>query len=256
MQTQARIENPAMTVPGAMQALQKLGKAAKSCGVPQTTLYLVVLRASQINGCSICADMHSRELRAVGEREERIFTLASWRETPYFTDAERAALGADRGRDPSRGPPRRRPGRGLGGGDPALRRAGTRRARPLDRVDQRLEPPECRYQADHRRVGRSVPRHRGERRPGDLRRTRPHPTGSVPDERERRADRPLPDRASARRGRALTRSAALRWVRGARRVARGRGRRRRRSAWLRRTRRPRRGWESRSSSPWWRRRSR
>ncbi len=92
MQTQARIENPAMTVPGAMQALQKLGKAAKSCGVPQTTLYLVVLRASQINGCSICADMHSRELRAVGEREERIFTLAAWRETPYFTDAERAAL--------------------------------------------------------------------------------------------------------------------------------------------------------------------
>ena len=48
--------------------------------------------ASQINGCSVCADMHSRELKAAGEPDERIFTLATWRETPYFSDAERAAL--------------------------------------------------------------------------------------------------------------------------------------------------------------------
>jgi AhpD family alkylhydroperoxidase len=89
---QPRIDNPIMTVPGAMAALQKLGAVIKHGGVPETTLYLVELRASQINSCSVCADMHSRELKAAGEPDERIFTLATWRETPYFTDAERAAL--------------------------------------------------------------------------------------------------------------------------------------------------------------------
>ena len=89
---QARIDNPALTVPGAMQALQKLGTAARDTGVPATTLYLIELRASQINGCSVCVDMHSRELKAAGEPDERIFTVAAWRESPYFTDPERAAL--------------------------------------------------------------------------------------------------------------------------------------------------------------------
>jgi AhpD family alkylhydroperoxidase len=87
-----RIDNPALTVPGVMDALQKLATAARESGVPATTLYLIELRASQINGCSICVDMHSRELRNAGEPDERIFTVAAWRETPYFTDAERAAL--------------------------------------------------------------------------------------------------------------------------------------------------------------------
>src|SRR3954452_11795395 len=89
---QPRIGNPAQTVPGAMQALLKLSDAAQHAGVPATTHYLVHLRASQINGCSVCVDMHSRELRAAGEPDERIYTVAVWRETPYFTDAERAAL--------------------------------------------------------------------------------------------------------------------------------------------------------------------
>jgi len=89
---QPRIENPALTVPGAMAALQRLGAAVRHAGLPATTLYLIELRASQINGCAVCADMHSRELKAAGESDERIFTLAAWRETPYFTDAERAAL--------------------------------------------------------------------------------------------------------------------------------------------------------------------
>lgn len=89
---QARIDNPALTLPGAMAALQKLGTAARGGGLPATTLYLIELRASQINGCSVCLDMHSRELRAAGEPDERIFTVAAWRETPYFSDAERAAL--------------------------------------------------------------------------------------------------------------------------------------------------------------------
>jgi AhpD family alkylhydroperoxidase len=89
---QPRMTNPAMTVPGAMEALQKLGAAARSAGVPATTLYLIEVRASQINGCSVCLDMHSRELKAAGEPDERIFMVGAWRETPYFSDAERAAL--------------------------------------------------------------------------------------------------------------------------------------------------------------------
>ena len=89
---QPRIESPAQTIPGALQALRKLGSVAQRAGVPATTRYLLELRASQINGCSICIDMHSRELKAAGEPDERINTVAAWRETPYFTDAERAAL--------------------------------------------------------------------------------------------------------------------------------------------------------------------
>jgi AhpD family alkylhydroperoxidase len=60
--------------------------------VPSGTLDLVHLRASQINGCSVCVDMHSRDARKAGETEERLFAVAAWREAPYFTDPERAAL--------------------------------------------------------------------------------------------------------------------------------------------------------------------
>jgi AhpD family alkylhydroperoxidase len=89
---QPRIENPVMTVPGAMQALQRFSATTKHAGVPETTLILVALRASQINGCSVCVDMHTRELQAAGESDARILTVSAWRETSYFTDAERAAL--------------------------------------------------------------------------------------------------------------------------------------------------------------------
>ncbi len=89
---QPRIENPAVTVPGALAAFQKLGAAIKQSGVPETTLQLVEARASQINGCSVCLDMHSRELKALGEPDQRIFMVGAWREAPYFNDAERAAL--------------------------------------------------------------------------------------------------------------------------------------------------------------------
>jgi AhpD family alkylhydroperoxidase len=88
----ARIDNPAVTVAGALRALQGLGNAVKQADIPETTLQLVELRASQINGCSICVDMHSRELKHLGEPDERIHLVAAWREAPYFTDAERAAL--------------------------------------------------------------------------------------------------------------------------------------------------------------------
>lgn len=87
-----RIQNPAMTLTSVMPALQKLSAAAAHGDVPTSTHKLIELRASQINGCSVCVDMHSRELRAAGESDERILTVAAWRETPYFTEAERAAL--------------------------------------------------------------------------------------------------------------------------------------------------------------------
>ncbi|MGH8934420.1 MAG: carboxymuconolactone decarboxylase family protein [Egibacteraceae bacterium] len=89
---QARMSNPAVTVPGAMQAMHALNAAAENTGVPSRTRELVHLRASQINGCSVCVDMHPRLAKKAGETDERLFAVAAWRDTPYFTDAERAAL--------------------------------------------------------------------------------------------------------------------------------------------------------------------
>ena len=89
---QARMDNPAIAVPGAMEALQSLSKAVLRTGVPETTLELMNLRASQINGCSVCLQMHARDLRKAGESDEKIDTVAGWRDAPHFDDAERAAL--------------------------------------------------------------------------------------------------------------------------------------------------------------------
>jgi AhpD family alkylhydroperoxidase len=93
---QSRIPNPVLSVPGVLDALQSLSKAAdeaaSQAGLPRTTIELVNLRVSQINGCAVCLDMHSRGAKKAGETDERLFTLAAWRDTPYFTDAERAAL--------------------------------------------------------------------------------------------------------------------------------------------------------------------
>ena len=88
----ARMSNPATIIPGAMQALHALGAAAETAGVPPATIGLMQLRASQINGCSVCVDMHARDLKRAGETDERLFAVAAWRDAPYFTDAERAAL--------------------------------------------------------------------------------------------------------------------------------------------------------------------
>src|SRR5712691_8555499 len=89
---QARMSNPATTFPDAMNAIQALLKATRKGGVPRKTLELVHLRASQINGCSFCVDSGARSAKKAGETDERLFAVAAWRETPYFTDAERAAL--------------------------------------------------------------------------------------------------------------------------------------------------------------------
>jgi AhpD family alkylhydroperoxidase len=89
---QARMSNPAVSVPGAFAALNALAGATRKTGVPHTTIELMNLRASQINGCSVCAHMHARDLRKAGESDERIDTVAAFRDAPFFTDAERAAL--------------------------------------------------------------------------------------------------------------------------------------------------------------------
>jgi AhpD family alkylhydroperoxidase len=89
---QARMKNPAAIIPDAMTAIQALNAATGQGGVPPATLGLVHLRASQINGCSFCCDSGSRHAKASGETDERLFSVAAWREAPYFTDAERAAL--------------------------------------------------------------------------------------------------------------------------------------------------------------------
>lgn len=87
-----RMNNAAMIIPGAMQALLALNSVIEKAGVPATTLGLAHLRASQINGCSVCVDMGWRMLKHAGEQDERSFAVSAWRDAPYFTDAERAAL--------------------------------------------------------------------------------------------------------------------------------------------------------------------
>jgi AhpD family alkylhydroperoxidase len=88
----ARMSNPATTVPGALDALQALSAAIHKTGLSETTLELVHLRASQINGCGVCLQMHAQALRKAGESDEKIDTVAGWPDAPYFDDAERAAL--------------------------------------------------------------------------------------------------------------------------------------------------------------------
>src|SRR5207244_13458901 len=87
----ARMNHPVMVVPDAMKALQALGELTKN-SLPQKLLELVHLRASQINGCSACVDMHPKLAKRAGETDDRLFSVAAWREAPYFSDGERAAL--------------------------------------------------------------------------------------------------------------------------------------------------------------------
>jgi AhpD family alkylhydroperoxidase len=89
---QARMQNPVFVLPDAMKALQALHKAVQRTGIPARTIELMNLRASQINGCGVCAVQHPRIARKLGETDERLFAVAAWRDAPYFTDAERAAL--------------------------------------------------------------------------------------------------------------------------------------------------------------------
>ena len=78
--------------PDGYKALQRLSVTVKQSGIDSVLLELVKMRASQINGCAYCVDMHSKDARAAGETEQRLYALSAWRETPFFTDRERAAL--------------------------------------------------------------------------------------------------------------------------------------------------------------------
>lgn len=84
--------NYAKNSPGGYQAMIGLEKYLAQCGLEEGLLHLVKLRVSQINGCAYCLDMHWKDLRAMGENEQRLYSLDAWRECPYYTDRERAAL--------------------------------------------------------------------------------------------------------------------------------------------------------------------
>jgi AhpD family alkylhydroperoxidase len=80
------------TAPSAYEAMRGLSQYVNGCGLEMSLLELVRLRASQINGCAYCIDMHTKDARAAGETEQRLYALCAWRETPFYSERERAAL--------------------------------------------------------------------------------------------------------------------------------------------------------------------
>ena len=87
----SRLDYPKVA-PEAYMAMRGLEAYVRQCGLEPTLIELVKIRASQLNGCAYCIDMHTKEARARGETEQRIYALSAWRETPFFTERERAAL--------------------------------------------------------------------------------------------------------------------------------------------------------------------
>ncbi|MBN8834912.1 MAG: carboxymuconolactone decarboxylase [Niastella sp. SCN 39-18] len=84
--------NYAQQAPGGMKAMLDMEKFVKSSGLDLTIFELIKTRASQINGCAYCLDMHTKDARKAGETEQRLYALSAWRETPFYTEKERAAL--------------------------------------------------------------------------------------------------------------------------------------------------------------------
>src|SRR5271155_1049421 len=82
----------AKSAPGVYKAMLGLEQYLGGCGLEESLLHLIKLRTSQINGCAYCLDMHWKDLRAIGENEQRLYSLDAWRECPYYTERERAAL--------------------------------------------------------------------------------------------------------------------------------------------------------------------
>ncbi|MBK9124357.1 MAG: carboxymuconolactone decarboxylase family protein [Chloroflexi bacterium] len=78
--------------PGAIKAMYALQRHVDACGLDPLLIELVKVRASQINGCAYCLDMHAKDARALGESEHRLYALSAWREAPFYTERERAAL--------------------------------------------------------------------------------------------------------------------------------------------------------------------
>jgi len=90
LKPRVNLQNPAFA--GIVQAMHGLEAPLRQSGLERTLLELVHVRASQINGCAYCLDMHTKDARAHGETEQRLYALNAWRETPFYTDRERAAL--------------------------------------------------------------------------------------------------------------------------------------------------------------------
>jgi AhpD family alkylhydroperoxidase len=84
--------NYGKAAPGVYEAMDALDRHLAGCSIERPLLLLVQLRASQVNGCAYCIDMHWKDLRAVGDTEQRLASLDAWRECPYYTERERAAL--------------------------------------------------------------------------------------------------------------------------------------------------------------------
>ncbi len=84
--------NYVKAAPGAYRAMAALERYVRECGLELPLIELIKIRVSQINGCAYCLDMHTKDARAEGETEQRIYTLPAWRETPFFTEREQAAL--------------------------------------------------------------------------------------------------------------------------------------------------------------------
>jgi AhpD family alkylhydroperoxidase len=87
-----RIDSSKYLKSDVFQAMLSFGKAVEASGLERSLLELVKVRGSQINGCAYCLDMHTKDARALGETEQRLYALSAWRETPFFSDRERAAL--------------------------------------------------------------------------------------------------------------------------------------------------------------------
>ncbi|EFH83973.1 carboxymuconolactone decarboxylase family protein [Ktedonobacter racemifer] len=82
----------AKAAPGVVKAMYQLEHYVRNCGIEHSLLELVKFRASQINGCAYCMDMHTKDARAAGESEQRLYLLSAWRETPFYSEREQAAL--------------------------------------------------------------------------------------------------------------------------------------------------------------------
>jgi AhpD family alkylhydroperoxidase len=89
---EARLNLMKVAPKGAYQAMAALQQYVDGCGLERQLLELVKIRSSQINGCAYCIDMHTKDARALGESEQRIYMLSAWRESPFYSDRERAAL--------------------------------------------------------------------------------------------------------------------------------------------------------------------
>jgi AhpD family alkylhydroperoxidase len=88
----SRMPNPVFVTPGALEALHAVAATTADQGIEPELFELMNLRVSQINGCSVCVDLHARGLKRMGESDDRIVAVGAWRHSPYFSEAERAAL--------------------------------------------------------------------------------------------------------------------------------------------------------------------